>query len=185
MFVRCGQSPVCETSWHSLWVVISRFCWQTVLTSSVYRTFPIDTVDMRWLYGFKICIFICWPGAQMFSYWTVRQKIFTINGKKQIGFCLLLPQTNLQVFQFQTPFNALDCPSCSKLQWFVFLWAMCNRITNLTCVGFVCSQVPFFLQFLLTSFSIPFGLDYMIGWFRKHSRRSTNSRNILIRGRFG
>ena len=78
--------------------------------------------------------------------------------KKQIGFCLVFPQTNPQVFQFQTLFNALDCPFCSKLQWFVFLWAMCNRITNLTCVGLVCSQVPFFLQFLLI---VPQSLNFI------------------------
>ena len=68
IFVRCGQSPVCD--------------FVAVLTSSVYRTLPIDTVDMRWLYGFKICIFMCWPGAQKVSYWTVREKFFTINRKK-------------------------------------------------------------------------------------------------------
>lgn len=124
--VRCGQNP-----WDLVAFVVSRrlcrLCWHTVLTCSVYRTLPIDTIDMRWLYRFKICIFMCWPGAQKFSYWTVRQKFFTTNGKNKsvfvcfrLFFFVSLPQTNPQVFQSKTLLNALDCPFCSKLHWFVF-----------------------------------------------------------------
>lgn len=94
-------------------------------------------------------------------FWLDCPPIFFYNQPKKTNWFLFVASTDKPS---SVPVsNAVQCPWLSvlfEIAMVCFFWAMCNRITNLTCVGFICSQVPFFFNFwwlfhkVWTSFSI-------------------------------